>query len=111
MLYVHHVVAGFSMGTSLLPTEGHQPNSSTESFYAANARKFAVLVLLLLIGSLGLGAKVFLGFEEPSVDISVLKSSYEVWLLTYPNPALSVDSIGYIGHPLCMDHPVHPGAF
>ena len=66
------------MGTSLLPTEGQQLNSAAESFYTANARKFGILVVLLFIGSLALGAKVYLGFEEPSMDISVLTSSYEV---------------------------------
>ena len=66
------------MAASLLPAEAKPTGSSGEAFIAANARKLGALLVLFLIGCLGLGTKVWLGFEEATVDVTKVVSRHEV---------------------------------
>lgn len=66
------------MAASLLPAEAKPTGSSGEAFIAANARKLGALLVLFLIGCLGLGTKVWLGFEEATVDVTQVVSRHEV---------------------------------
>ena len=61
------------------PTADVKPsNGSAEAFVAANARKLGALLVLFLLGSLALGTKVWLGFEEATVDITKVVTKHQV---------------------------------
>ena len=53
-------------------------HDAVQSFCAANARKLALLLVLFLSGSLGLGAKFWLDRKEMSVSLDQLLGSHEV---------------------------------
>ena len=66
------------MGATPLPADSKPSSKSAEAFVAANARKLGALLVLFLLGCLGLGTKVWLGFEEASVDLSKVVSGHQV---------------------------------
>lgn len=53
-------------------------HDAVQSFCAANARKLALLLVLLLSGSLGLGAKLWLDNHETTVSLDEIVASHEV---------------------------------
>lgn len=66
------------MGATPLPADSKSSSKSAEAFVAANASKLGALLVLFLLGCLGLGTKVWLGFEEASVDLSKVVSGHQV---------------------------------
>ena len=70
------------MGASPLPVDSKPLSGSAEAFIAANTRKLGALLVLFLLGGLGLGTKVWLGFEEASVDLNKVVSGHEVCCIT-----------------------------
>lgn len=53
-------------------------HDAVQSFCAANARKLALLLVLFLTSSLGLGAKLWLDTKETSVSLDQILGSHEV---------------------------------
>lgn len=73
------------MTESTLPLTGPKPQRSApgQSFCAANARKLAVLLVLLLSGCLGLGLKFWLEIKASSVALDEMIGSHEVLALLH----------------------------
>lgn len=66
------------MAMAAPPVESRQTSNSAEAFLTANARKLGALALLLLIGCLGLGTRMWLGSEEMNVDLARVISGHQV---------------------------------
>lgn len=59
-------------------TDSKPQRSIVESFWAANAWKLIVLLALFLTGCLGLGVKHWLENKETAIDLTQIRSSFEV---------------------------------
>lgn len=55
---------------------------AAQSFWAVNARKLGLLLILLLSGCLGLGIKFWLEKKETSVSLDQMIGSHEVLAMT-----------------------------
>lgn len=67
------------MAEEALPLIGPKSqHDAVHSFCSANARKLALLLVLFLSGSLGLGAKFWLDAKETSVSLDQVLGNHEV---------------------------------
>lgn len=63
---------------SLPLIESSHQHHAVQSFWAANARKLALLLVLLSSGCLGLGVKFWLENKETSISLDQMIGSHEV---------------------------------
>ena len=63
---------------SLPLIDSNNQHHANQSFWAANARKLALLLVLLFSGCTGLGVKFWLESKEASVSLDQLIGSHEV---------------------------------
>ena len=63
---------------SLPLTDSTHQHHAVQSFWAASARKLALLLVLLSSGCLGLGVKFWLENKETSISLDRMIGSHEV---------------------------------